>query len=578
MQEVILATGNCQGTLLIKNNDASLEKGNFSKLVIIVHGYLGHKDYLFQKSLAEEMSHSSFRLSVQESSVNTISPETWVDSIDNCVKFFLEKNWRIYCLVGHSIGGSSVLSYLITKNPFICRFAINISGRHNIYDGLYKKLFVDPEQINDLMVKGTSSHNIKVKEQEFKYSITKETVSSWKKADVIFSRSHLLPKTLAVLTCHGTMDEIVPMQDAAEWANKIPNHQLALINNACHNFLNRKNLYHPSPTSVLISTCLAWFHKIENDFDFFWLTYGNFSTTFDQIKIEKSEDDSLMDEINYLLPNCRVLTIPGVKNFRDVGGFPTVDGKIVKRGVLYRSAKIDDASAMGLTKINNLGIRYVIDLRSNLEGGTSESDEEFSNFSKIHLPIFNDDEFTPEVLKHRWGLYATGTPEGFSEAYMLIVKSGIKSFIEVFKYLAGVDESQTKQDIPNPLDPVLFHCTSGKDRTGVLVALILSLLGVDDDLIAMEYNTDEELNKILLQTKNVLTLKEIKSMMTSNKSAMSLFLKKFKLKYYSVEKFLLDFLNLSQVEINNLKDRLTYKPNLIENQTFTAQDTLSCRL
>ncbi|KAF7558514.1 hypothetical protein G7046_g5628 [Stylonectria norvegica] len=74
---------------------------------------------------------------------------------------------------------------------------------------------------------------------------------------------------------------------------------------------------------------------------------------------------------------------------------------------------------------------------------------------------------------------STGT-EGFVEAYRTILEAGPKPFATILSHLASPDAS-----------PVLIHCTAGKDRTGVIIAIVLSLCGVDDQTIAQEYSLTE---------------------------------------------------------------------------------------
>ncbi len=155
------------------------------------------------------------------------------------------------------------------------------------------------------------------------------------------------------------------------------------------------------------------------------------------------------------------------RNLRDVGGLPTVDGHRIRRGVLYRSGRLTGPSE-GLA---DLGIRTVIDLRSSAErvGGPVEAD----GIETRHL----GDAFS---------LPAGGpAPE---ELEALLGEHGAAVLMQ--HLYAGLIATPALADIVASLvdgAPALVHCTAGKDRTGVVVALVLALVGVPRDAIVDDY-------------------------------------------------------------------------------------------
>lgn len=107
---------------------------------------------------------------------------------------------------------------------------------------------------------------------------------------------------------------------------------------------------------------------------------------------------------------------------------------------------------------------------------------------RIHAPIFHKDtDYSPAAiaLRYRDYTHADGA-EGFVRAYADILESGAPAYRRVFEFLrdrGGLPEEKR--------EACLVHCTAGKDRTGVLVALVLALVGVEDRIIAEEYALTE---------------------------------------------------------------------------------------
>jgi protein-tyrosine phosphatase len=161
-------------------------------------------------------------------------------------------------------------------------------------------------------------------------------------------------------------------------------------------------------------------------------------------------------------------------NFRDLGGYETADGRTVRWNVLYRSDTLHRFTASDLDTFNSLGLRTVIDLRSATEiddyGRLEGADDELTWH---HVPMLDkvklaprDDQDSPPLVP---------TPMAPGEGYVYIVETFGDSVASVFSLLAG------------DALPAVFHCTAGKDRTGIVAAMLLDVLGVDDEIIASDY-------------------------------------------------------------------------------------------
>jgi protein-tyrosine phosphatase len=164
--------------------------------------------------------------------------------------------------------------------------------------------------------------------------------------------------------------------------------------------------------------------------------------------------------------DSRVLTLLGADNARDLGGLPTADGRSTRRGLIYRAALIpellpDDVDLL----VRRVGLRTVIDLRTQFEvdAVTSRWAEHAVNW--LHCPIYIGRR---EPIGERSLDYA--------DAYI--------------EYLTG-DPEPALRAVRTLLDPdalpALFHCAAGKDRTGVIAALLQDVLGVPHPTIAEDY-------------------------------------------------------------------------------------------
>lgn len=176
----------------------------------------------------------------------------------------------------------------------------------------------------------------------------------------------------------------------------------------------------------------------------------------------------------------RRIAFAGVKNFRDLGGYATSDGKRLKWGVLYRSGHLHKLTAKDLTAFTHLGVRTVLDLRADFER-TQEPDHLPADptIRMVSLPIFEADSALGIDLRKRIVL---GDVEGIDVAAMLTLANQqfVTLFTQQFRQLM-------QEVVAAKGQPLIFHCTEGKDRTGFAAALILRMLGVPQQLIEQDY-------------------------------------------------------------------------------------------
>lgn len=171
----------------------------------------------------------------------------------------------------------------------------------------------------------------------------------------------------------------------------------------------------------------------------------------------------------------RLIQLDAVHNFRDLGGYRTDKGRTIGWGRLFRADGLYRLTADDLDVIDALGIRTVVDLRSA---------PEFEQHGRFPLEQYPVAFHHLSIIDVTWMASETpdveDTPEGATEfltwAYGDMLAQGADRFAHAFRVLA----------VPGAA-PAVFHCAAGKDRTGVLAALILGGLGVDHETIVADY-------------------------------------------------------------------------------------------
>lgn len=163
--------------------------------------------------------------------------------------------------------------------------------------------------------------------------------------------------------------------------------------------------------------------------------------------------------------------LTGLINFRDVGGLPVTGGARTRNGVLYRSAALGDLGEAGSSALADLGVQTIVDLRAPSERAQAPS-RLAAVLDVVELPLL-EGAMNPELLR-RLDDARTRVPT-LAELYANLAADGGAVFAQVARVVASADGG------------VLVHCTAGKDRTGVAVALLLDAVGAERDAILADY-------------------------------------------------------------------------------------------
>lgn len=158
------------------------------------------------------------------------------------------------------------------------------------------------------------------------------------------------------------------------------------------------------------------------------------------------------------------IPVPGTYNFRDVGGLPAVTGT-VRDGVLFRSDGLHRLGEAGRAELRSLGVGIVIDLRDENEAAVMPDDLEGLDVEVLRLPVFE-------------GSGASQGAGGISldALYDRIVTQHASIVVSALREIASAGDRA-----------VVVHCTAGKDRTGIVIALALLAVGVDREAVIDDY-------------------------------------------------------------------------------------------
>ena len=172
----------------------------------------------------------------------------------------------------------------------------------------------------------------------------------------------------------------------------------------------------------------------------------------------------------------RQLDLEGTPNFRDMGGYEGEDGRKLRWGKLYRSSKLSALSEKDRHYVRRLGLTLICDFRQVLEQElepTALGDGHTHTLASLPVTPGSSQSFLDSL--HNGIIAVDDAAQFMEETNRDFVVNQMPQYAEMFQLLLKGDQQ------------VLIHCASGKDRTGFGAALILDVLGVDEDAIVADY-------------------------------------------------------------------------------------------
>ncbi|MCH3905055.1 MAG: tyrosine-protein phosphatase [Lactobacillus sp.] len=176
----------------------------------------------------------------------------------------------------------------------------------------------------------------------------------------------------------------------------------------------------------------------------------------------------------------RVIDLAGTSNFRDLGGYHNRFGQVIKWRKIFRSDALHKLTAEDCQQLASLDIKYNCDLRTTREQGFFV-DQTWDHVVHLDCHVYPEDrpvaKADAKYFREKYHLAAMDSSLAAVYQTVLFSQESRNSFAKVFAQLLQLDEQEA----------LVFHCSAGKDRTGMMAALVLLALGIDDQTIVMDY-------------------------------------------------------------------------------------------
>ncbi|MCH4009851.1 tyrosine-protein phosphatase [Companilactobacillus sp.] len=252
----------------------------------------------------------------------------------------------------------------------------------------------------------------------------------------------------------------------------------------------------------------------------------------------------------------RILDLEAGINFRELGGYQTTSGQSLKYHKVLRSAGLGDLTQKDIKYLQDYGVKTDVDFRSQDE--INKKPDRVPNGAKyVSLPVFSEDqteaskignEVIPEIdfdphdgYNHMLDVYRN----------MIVEDTARNAYRQFFDELLGNS---------NDNDVVLFHCTAGKDRTGMGAVFFLYTLGVPLPTIKEDYLLTNQASKVYVanvlkqvEAKDPTLVESIRALLTVNENYLNVAQKAIEETSGSLDNYIKNELKVSNHEIDDLK-------------------------
>lgn len=262
--------------------------------------------------------------------------------------------------------------------------------------------------------------------------------------------------------------------------------------------------------------------------------------------------------------SIRHLPLEGTPNFRDLGGYQTTDERYVRWGMLYRSGVLTYLTPADYSYLSGLNIRVVCDFRTKQENeAAAEKWIPGASTAMVSLPIGGDPKRKGQDASIQTILGNDPTPEK--------LRARMTATYGNFAFSASDQYAAVFQQLKSEHLPLLYHCSAGKDRTGVFSAFLLLTLGVPEKTVLEDYALT---NKYLLENQNSeavqklthatgnnilahLTPEQRDVLMAADPAYLESTLRQIDAKYGSFDEYRRLQLHLSDADVVELRTKLT---------------------
>jgi len=251
--------------------------------------------------------------------------------------------------------------------------------------------------------------------------------------------------------------------------------------------------------------------------------------------------------------------LQGARNFRDLGGCPTADGRQLRWGRVFRSGHLAALTPADHQVLGALGVQTVVDFRGPLERAEAPPAVALpASIEVVLLPVGDGSVERRELIERiRSGQLAQLTSEDMVAFYLLTLDAHADVFGGVLARVADPDSHA-----------LVFHCTAGKDRTGLVAALLLTALGVPEPVVLDDY----ELTNRFRAARRVgelrpeleelgIDIDELLPFFTAPRAVLAGTLEGVRQRYGSVEAYLLEEAEVSSGVLDALRRELLAPPD-----------------
>jgi len=253
----------------------------------------------------------------------------------------------------------------------------------------------------------------------------------------------------------------------------------------------------------------------------------------------------------YKVIGSRAIEMDSVQNLRYLGKYRTQSRKQTTQwGKVFRSGQLSSITPTDSLRLNKLGIKTILDLRSREEARIFPL--QYPDANVVHIPV---EVARVESIFERLKAGQIRKGDGvlfMQDMYLQFLTEDNEEFSEAIRYFLEPDNY-----------PILFSCALGKDRAGFLAAMLLAAMGVPEETIIRDYTTSNlyiDIPRLAYMAKGLNTdaQETFTTLLSTDESYMELLFRKIKKDYGSVEKYLTKCLNLTENEQDRLKELMLY--------------------